>query len=293
MNAVYLVRKLPSALSLFLMPLRRWKAKDRLLGMKGRFHNGHQPKRTYLQPDPETACLPLRPFPVADTWCSLKSRLKNFRTWLSNWGHTCTRYAVTEGSSLSAVTFLNGQLMDHPNQVRTAFGPSPTDIITPQGSLALGTLFTIRIPMPASSMGTSIWDKYDQRETSSRIGICCLETGNDSCVYTIGNVIYLSSFKPLISRLETAWHGTDILWLFNVVRLMVVLIPFAPSSFIKCSVISVSLLPESKNACVAISESQHASFTFTGMIVMVSNSVRSLWTWHEVTGVTGVCVWYF
>ena len=33
MNAVYLVRKLPSAMNLFLMPLRRWKAKDQLLGM--------------------------------------------------------------------------------------------------------------------------------------------------------------------------------------------------------------------------------------------------------------------
>ena len=83
--------------------------------------------------------------------------LKKFRTWLSKWGHTCTRYAVTDISSPRAVTFLNGPLMDQPNKVRMAYGPSPTEFITFQVSLALRTLFPIGIPMPTLSMGLSIW----------------------------------------------------------------------------------------------------------------------------------------
>ena len=75
----------------------------------------------------------------------------------------------------------------------------------------------------------------------------------------IGRVMYVSSFKPLILMVVTAWHGTDILWIFNMVSLMVVLIGFAPICFVKCSLISVLLLPESRNACVAISESLYVS----------------------------------
>ena len=70
----------------------------------------------------------------------------------------------------------------------------------------------------------------------------------------IGRVMYVSSFKPQILMVVTAWHGTDILWLFNTVSLMVVLVGFAPICFVKCSLISVLLLPRSRNACVAISD---------------------------------------
>ena len=90
-----------------------------------------------------------------------------------------------------------------PRRDRTEYGPSPREFTTSHGSVAFGTLFPMRIPTPASSAITAIWDKWFK---SSCGGTWSRGTGIDSCVNTIGKGTNTDSLRPQTSKLDTAKH---------------------------------------------------------------------------------------